>query len=394
MEYKLIKQYPGSPELGYISKTKDSDVLDGHYWMGSWFNPQNFPEYWEEVVEYVKCDSSDFHSELFTKGKIYKVKSYDRLNEYIKVISDKNTSFTVCNIDLTPNRNNITNFLLSNEKEYNTQYRAWEIVSLISSQGRISDEYSNGKVMWSTDDSPRYIDIDTLLEGGTHNIYSIRRKSDGEIFTIGDKIVGTYSVDEHPENKGYTTIDGFQIINNDWLKMKISTGFVNTDRAKDQFLNLKHYVKPFSYTSYDGVEIYIDQEVYFVDTTFNVPTVVTCGFCKNHIEGSLSTDWIVFSSKSKAEDHIIKNRILFVTEDGVGITSGVTVYSVTKGLLLYYGAYNKQLNNDDKHFSTKKLAQEYIDMNKPMYSKQQLIDALHTQLDCIDINVNIFIENI
>ena len=383
MKYKLIKTYPGSPELGYISKTKDSDVLNGHYWMGSWFNPQNFPEYWEEVVEYVKFTVDNFS--LYTKGKIYKVAENGNVQD----------NYDVYEAAMNWNKISDRRFLTpATKKQYDEQYRIWEIVSLISSEGRISDEYSNGKVMWSTDDSPRYTDIDTLLKEGAHNIYSIRRKSDNLIFSVGDKIVGTHSIDELPTYKGYTTIDGFEIIDGDWLKMKISTGFANIDKAKDQFLNLKHYVKPFSYTSYDGVEIYINDEVYFVDTSFKTINVITCSFCKNHIKGSLNDHWIVFSSKEKAEDYIIKNRVLFVTEDGVKITSGVTVYSVTKSLMLYYGAHSKPVYNSDKHFSTKELAEEYIDMNKPVYSKQQLINALHTQLDCIDINVNIFIENI
>lgn len=49
-KYKLIKEYPGSPELGYISKPKfDSDP--SHYWSGNWFHPEDFPEFWGEVVE-------------------------------------------------------------------------------------------------------------------------------------------------------------------------------------------------------------------------------------------------------------------------------------------------------------------------------------------------------
>ncbi|MEX0597645.1 MAG: hypothetical protein WD512_14225 [Candidatus Paceibacterota bacterium] len=48
MKYRLIKEYPGSPELGYISKAKQGTE---HYWMGSWYNPSDYPEYWTEVKE-------------------------------------------------------------------------------------------------------------------------------------------------------------------------------------------------------------------------------------------------------------------------------------------------------------------------------------------------------
>ena len=52
MKYKLIKKLPfeGSPEIGYISEEKmvGSEL---HYWNANWFDPANYPEFWELVVE-------------------------------------------------------------------------------------------------------------------------------------------------------------------------------------------------------------------------------------------------------------------------------------------------------------------------------------------------------
>lgn len=53
MKYKLIKKLPfeNSPGIGYISKpslTADGKV---HYWNGSWFYPEEHPEFWEKVAE-------------------------------------------------------------------------------------------------------------------------------------------------------------------------------------------------------------------------------------------------------------------------------------------------------------------------------------------------------
>ena len=51
-KYKLIKKLPfeGSPEIGYISEEKmvGSEL---HYWNANWFDPANYPEFWEKVVE-------------------------------------------------------------------------------------------------------------------------------------------------------------------------------------------------------------------------------------------------------------------------------------------------------------------------------------------------------
>lgn len=52
--FKLIKSYPGSPELGKEIKPHSNNDLNNpsnYYWAGSWFNPLDFSEFWEEVIE-------------------------------------------------------------------------------------------------------------------------------------------------------------------------------------------------------------------------------------------------------------------------------------------------------------------------------------------------------
>lgn len=53
MNYKLIKKLPfeKSPEIGYISKPWLLIEDKPHYWNSNWFNPKNYPEFWEEIVE-------------------------------------------------------------------------------------------------------------------------------------------------------------------------------------------------------------------------------------------------------------------------------------------------------------------------------------------------------
>ena len=52
MKYKLIKLLPfeNSPKIGYISSPNPLVEDKVHYWNGNWFNPENYPEFWEEVV--------------------------------------------------------------------------------------------------------------------------------------------------------------------------------------------------------------------------------------------------------------------------------------------------------------------------------------------------------
>jgi hypothetical protein len=52
--YKLIKQYPGSPEIGtrILPKADFNNANTNNYcWGNDWFNPKDFCEFWEEVVE-------------------------------------------------------------------------------------------------------------------------------------------------------------------------------------------------------------------------------------------------------------------------------------------------------------------------------------------------------
>ena len=111
-KYKLIKTYPGSPLLGKVLEPKvekDNEDTNNFYWEGSWFNPNDFPELWEEVVE----------------------------NNY-------------------------------------------EIISYWSPRfGDTKYLYYEGHEDWDNINKSKY-----------HPIHSVKRLSDGEVFTIGDKFTG------------------------------------------------------------------------------------------------------------------------------------------------------------------------------------------------------------
>jgi len=49
-DYKCKAKYPGGPCVGYISKPHVAQD-DWHYSDGLWFHPEEFPEFWEKVVE-------------------------------------------------------------------------------------------------------------------------------------------------------------------------------------------------------------------------------------------------------------------------------------------------------------------------------------------------------
>jgi hypothetical protein len=126
--------------------------------------------------------------------------------------------------------------------------------------------------------------LDEMLDSKNEMyIYSIKRLSDGEIFTIGDKL--EYNM----------IIKKFKIQN---------FGFGDKMTAEDEeprrFLNeLKKIKKPL-FTTEDGVDIFEDEQHFTVDYDFN------CIKTKR-ITKPLDND-IKFSTKEKAEEYILMNK--------------------------------------------------------------------------------------
>lgn len=140
-------------------------------------------------------------------------------------------------------------------------------------------------------------------EHNTHwNIHSVKRLSDGEIFTIGDNI--TY-------NNEKTIIEGFNLQFNKYL---------------------------------------------IADFKKTVSNCIGCNI--NYIQ------------KAK--------QPLFTTEDGVDIFEGATFYYVDLNWYIGLGRtiiYLFQKLKGYKEFSTKEKAQEYIDLNKPKYSLNDILSV-------------------
>jgi len=132
-KYKLIKTYPGSPLLGKVLKPKiekDNEDTNNFFWEGSWFNPNDFPEFWEEVFE----------------------------------------------------------------KDY-------EILSQVT----------------------KYNPLDDYKVTGT-KIYSIKRLSDGEVFTLGDTIKVSQHGNPHIIGKFSLTNDNSSFWNGVWIHYKFGDG--------------------------------------------------------------------------------------------------------------------------------------------------------------------------
>lgn len=291
--YKLIKKYPGCPDLGYITKPKCDDEKDCYYWMGNWFNPQDFPEFWQEVKE----------------EKEYEILSF---KEYYSGEPDKPTGFIypICGDKIGPFSNAMTvNEWLNNDKQ-KSLYR----------------------------------------------IHSIRRNSDGEVFTVGDRIQHT---------RGPSPIESIDV-REDWIG---GLRIMCKDREGNSLSTLRHVKTPLFITE-DNVPIYEGDEYWYYHADGNSGIIYSANAGCAQANGVKR-----FSTKQAAEDYIAKNKVLFITEDGVGIKKLDKFYVVnTLNYTWWEGNFVSLQTYGENYlkFSSSSKAQEYIDENKPMYSRKQI----------------------
>lgn len=259
-KYKLIKKYPASPPLNSIAEINDADKLYC-------------------VVSNGEMDNKVIYSNTF--GRIY-VEDYP---EYWEEIIEKD----------------------------------YEILSLSinGSHAWVLQEDGNYKSL-----GPYKHNLDVLLSGfnGQFNnietkILSVKRLSDGEIFTIGDEV--KYKVFGKIVDTSLSTITGFNLIDN--FIYIVTTTSSNWCKLGDDVLKHK---KPLFVTE-DGVEI--------------------------------------FDSKQNVQFLYKPELRLAAYNNYDGISESVRIFDGSDGYLV---------------FSTKEKAQEYIDLNKPKYSLNDITKLL------------------
>jgi len=62
MNYKCTHNYPGGPDVGYISKphkVQPKTDENCHYYNHNWFNPKLYPEFWEKVDDTILFTTVD-----------------------------------------------------------------------------------------------------------------------------------------------------------------------------------------------------------------------------------------------------------------------------------------------------------------------------------------------
>ena len=205
MKYILKKEYPGSPKLGNIIDNLENDWIE------------NYPEFWQEVVE-----------------KDYEILSFKLPGNNI--------------VDLKYARNNLK-FMLKNSSVY--------------------------------------------------QIYSVKRLSDGEIFTIGD-IIDTRVDNKYKQEILEINLGINDLLLKDKLIFKTKSGYVVSHIA----VKVK---KPLC-TTEDGVDIYLGNKSWILhkNSWYLSPAAIVYNN-PNWTPNENEAHWR-FSTKEKAEEYILLNK--------------------------------------------------------------------------------------
>lgn len=202
--------------------------------------------------------------------------------------------------------------------------KEWEILSFIDkpNTGRIYRKY-NSNLFYSNDSAKLWYESE-MLKDEDIKIHSIKRLSDGEIFTIGDKlddksfssdarhilskkdvwdnIITKIAIVKNTHNEvagyGYTNMDGQLMFSasNKWKNLNVSL----KDAKKS---------KPILFTTEDGVDIHVNQYSYGV----YLPTMKFTGdyiwrYKEHFSSNSLSKETKYFSTEEKAKEYILMNK--------------------------------------------------------------------------------------
>lgn len=146
----------------------------------------------------------------------------------------------------------------------------------------------------------------SILENNKWSIYSIKRISDGEIFTIGDRIKNKIT----PSKWTDCIITKIDLIDNKYqitIKQNLAIAAYIIDK---NFITVSPIFK-----TEDGVDIYEGDTAFLSFKSGSCYAAVCCK--ENAYFSKLCSDVKVFSTKEKAQEYIDKQKILFVTKDKV-----------------------------------------------------------------------------
>jgi hypothetical protein len=342
-KYKLIKQYPGSVELGTIISRKCTTDI----WKGTTYY-ETYPEFWQEVIE------KDYEI-LISRVVPQEILSVKRLSDgEIFTVGDRAKSInskgkhTVTQLRI---RQKCTGWDGKGGYNYDGIDRIWIVWEdncggnwLESTEKVIEKDYE------ILSQVTKYNPLDDYKASGT-KIHSVKRLSDGEIFTVGDLITGRSHTDARAIEEIKIRYDG-----SIGLEQKHgSTELIYATKAKNPI-----------FLTHDGKDIFEGDKVWWVrkDSSYYDSLISVPGM---KFYSNLNA---YFLTEEAALNYINKNKVLFTTEDGVDIKEGDICYFVDTDFSVSMmkahqgaGQYSER-----KYFSTFENAENYVILNSKSLS--------------------------
>jgi hypothetical protein len=237
MKYKLIKKYPGLSSQVEIGDIAEFDVKLNYFHINSNYSTQwtknyfeNYPEFWEEMEE------NNFEILSFTK-----VKSNDKIR-----------------------------FILGKDGCYHledTEFCKFSLNSLLHQN--------------------------QCVDSGDFIIESIKRLSDNEVFTIGDKVKHSYLSQDNSTITKIYIIEKIYSLNSDGIRFYVGNGLNLGLRQLEKILEL-------IFITEDGVELFEGDDFWHVDRWFGIAR-------GNVINANLFTkltNYHLFSTREKAQEYV------------------------------------------------------------------------------------------
>jgi hypothetical protein len=380
-QYKLKHSYPGSPDINSIY-----EKIKGHCGRGSGTmyknlakegccldanEVENNPEYWEEVIDHsimLEC------IKRFPKGT--KVKSADTGEEHIVANSwtdpKENDWFEgvyyygLKNLNILAISGNETKgFYLYHDGKFAEAVveKDYEILTFKynNTKGHSTFFTENSDGLWSSG-SPINYSLPWLLKEKSNLIHSVKRLSDGEVFTVGEDYINTTS-----SFHGVRKIENFNIIR---TKMFVNTG-------STCLKSLGKVKKPLFKTE-DSADIYKGDSFFWT----NKNGKGDLSFTQEARQGTTQVDssqYLKFATREAAQVYINSKNILFTTEDSVDVFEGKNYYYTNSTFIIFEQLALKTINYKKKdniiRFSTKAKVEEYILMNKPCLSLNDVFEV-------------------
>lgn len=351
-KYKLIKQYPGSEPVGTVVELEDM------------FNPAYFtdnPDYYEEVIE------KDFEilierpSVSIGSNKI-QITSIKRLSDgevfslgddFIANISSRDVIRTIQSLRV---EGSILSIKHENGELTNTKGSG--IFHTIKKVQKPEYEI----LSYAAKDNPEMITL-KRRGGEIHDeywkIHSVKRLSDGEVFTVGDLV----KVREQGSKK---VIEKFEIVND---KSPIRNGVWIEYPCGGSHLRGVAKVQQPVYLTHDGKDIFPKDTVWYVNKE-NLYYDYIVAYPEVKFNSEIRA---YFLTRQEAEEYVEKNKVLFTTEDGVGIKKGDKYYFVDTDLSISLSNASAGCGSYDerKYFSTYKTAEYYVIVNAKVLSIEE-----------------------